>query len=275
LKPTPEVKQGATALSGRKSVPVAPLATTLRYVSDIPCSKPANPLDILPMSCAPLPPPLRALIPGFASRFALILAGLCAVVARRFLQQPNLLALTIPLWTRLNRASRRFERLMAQLAAGRLPRHAASRRGECSRGASGAPAHRERTFHLPHGKGWLTRALGHEAAAYAAQLAHLLAEPGMAELLAAAPSAGRILRPLCRMLGLPDTPDTPLRGVARQATSDTPLRGVARQAAGVFPLKNPESVLAPSPPPLTLRPPPCPHLRFRWPWVPHPHAKLA
>jgi hypothetical protein len=278
------------------------------------------------MLSAPLPFPLRDLAPGVARRFALILAGLCAVVASRLLHQPRLVALIIPLWTRLNRASRRFERLMAHLARHGAIRHAAQRRGDSSvRGfslenprkrcrpfLSTLEKPRERTFRLPHGKGWLIHALGHEAAAYAAQLSHLLAEPGTAELLAAAPAAGRILRPLCRMLGIPDTA---LRAVARRGAKcsgeesdrhalacrkrgcpDTALRAVARQATGVFPLKNPESVLAPSPPPLTLRPPPCPHtasgiapspppltlrpppcphLRFRWPWYTRADAKPA
>ena len=43
--------------------------------------------------------------------------------------------------------------------------------------------------------------LGYEAAGYASQLTALLAEAGAAELLAQAPTAGRILRPISRMLG--------------------------------------------------------------------------
>ena len=94
---------------------------------------------------------------------------------------------------------------------------------------------------------------------HASQLSHLLAEPGISELLNASPAAKRVLRPICRML------DTPLPGVA---TSDTPLSGVARQASGA-PLR-PESVLAPS-----LRPPPCPRLRLRWPYNTIANAKPA
>ena len=55
---------------------------------------------------------------------------------------------------------------------------------------------------LPSGRGWLVRALGYEAAGYGSQLAALLAEPELQALLLAAPAAGRILRPLCRMLGV-------------------------------------------------------------------------
>jgi hypothetical protein len=55
---------------------------------------------------------------------------------------------------------------------------------------------------LPTGRGWLVLALGYEAAGYASQLQALLAEPAAARLLAAAPTAGRILRPLARMLAI-------------------------------------------------------------------------
>ncbi len=44
------------------------------------------------------------------------------------------------------------------------------------------------------------------AAAGAAQLQTLLTEPEMAALTAAAPQMGRLLRPLCRMLGVTAPP---------------------------------------------------------------------
>ncbi|MBC7635516.1 MAG: hypothetical protein H7251_07930, partial [Acetobacteraceae bacterium] len=40
------------------------------------------------------------------------------------------------------------------------------------------------------------------AASYRAQLEHMLSQAECAEFLAAVPQAGRILRPLCRMLGI-------------------------------------------------------------------------
>jgi hypothetical protein len=259
----------------------------------------------------PAAPELRALAPGFAGRFAAIVAGLAALIARAFLRHPSLAPLILPLCGRLTRNARHLATLMARLARYGAIRHGATRRGEASGPATGAqlcapkaaggfslekPRKRTRPLAprercpIPTTHAWLVRTLHHEAAAYASQLSHLLAEPGVSELLDAAPTARRLLRPLCRMLGLPDTA---LRAVARQATSDTPPTGgvarqatgvftdtqrsvVARQATGVFPFKNPESVLASSlPPPPAMAPPPCPHLRFRWPWVPHPHAKTA
>jgi hypothetical protein len=226
----------------------------------------------------PAAPNLAITAPAFAGRFAMIAAGLVALIARAFLRDPRLAPLIVPLCGRINRAARRFAAVMAMLARHGAIRHGATRRGEASgRGFSlEKPRKRTRPFAprtrcpIPTTPAWLIAALRHEAAAYASQLAHLLAEPGMAELLDAAPAAKRLLRPLCRMLGISDTPDTPLRGVARQAT-------------GVFAFKNPESVLAPSrpesapapSPPPTMSPPPCPHLRLRWPWFPRASAKTA
>jgi hypothetical protein len=70
------------------------------------------------VQAAPLPTPLAAFAADFSRRFGLILAALAALVARRFLRQPRLVTLIVPLWNRLNRAARRCERLMARLAAG-------------------------------------------------------------------------------------------------------------------------------------------------------------
>jgi hypothetical protein len=197
--------------------------------------------------------------PDFAGRLALIVAGLAALIARAFLRDPRLIPLIRPLHAHLTRTARRFAALMALLAAGRLPR---LRRP----GKSGPHHPRPR---IPTTPAWLVATLHHEAAAYASQLSHLLDAPGMSELLDAAPEARRLLRPLCRMLGI----------------SDTALRAVARGATGVFPFKNPESVPAPSsppesvpapsPPPPPLHPPPCPRLRFRWPWYTKADAKPA
>ena len=74
------------------------------------------------MQSAPLPAPVQAFAPEFAGRFGRILALLAKLVAASFLRNPRLALLIIPLWTRLNRAARRCERLMAHLAAGRLPK---------------------------------------------------------------------------------------------------------------------------------------------------------
>jgi hypothetical protein len=92
----------------------------------------------------------------------------------------------------------------------------------------------------------------------------------MAALLAAAPSSGRILRPLCHMLGLPAA-EAP-KALGRPAAGSS-----GRPAA-----EAPKAPLAPAPaaprqphppPPARLPEPPCP--RARWPWILRPAAKPA
>jgi hypothetical protein len=178
-----------------------------------------------------VPPPLTSPA-DFARRLALILAPLAALVAARF----RLLGpITVPLWTRLTRASRRLARLMVRLESGKPRPHRPGRRGG------------PRPPRLPNGHAWLVRALRHEAAAYALQLDALLAEPATQDLLAAAPTAARTLRPICRMLGL-----------------DPPA---LRRPPAAIPAPEPEPEPSPPPPPTQLGPTPprlAPAPRFTW-----------
>ncbi len=144
---------------------------------------------------------------AFLHGLGLILSALAHLTAARF---RTLGPITVPLWQRIMRARSRLTRLIAHLAAGRLPRRDLRR---------GRPTHpsapRDR---LPTGHAWLIRALGSEAAALAGQLETLLADPATKALLAAAPKALRSLRPLCRMLGLalpePEAPEAPSQAMA-------------------------------------------------------------
>ena len=74
---------------------------------------------------APARPDLCARAPGFeigfAARFAVIVAGLVALIARAFLRNPSLAPLIVPLCRRLTRTARRLPGLMSQIAAGPLP----------------------------------------------------------------------------------------------------------------------------------------------------------
>ncbi len=58
---------------------------------------------------------------------------------------------------------------------------------------------------LPSSRGWILRQYP-GTGMQAAWLGALFAAPGTAEFLAAAPQAGRLLRPLCRMLGIEPPP---------------------------------------------------------------------
>lgn len=130
-----------------------------------------------------------------ADRFARLIEALCRSVAARGgrgLAGP----LAILLWGRLRRMAERFASLAARLRAGRLSADPATGRS----GRSGPPPRP-----LPRGVAWLIR-LVPEAAVSGSQLQHLLADPEMAEFIAAAPQIGRLLRPLCRMLGVHPPP---------------------------------------------------------------------
>ncbi|MBC7635823.1 MAG: hypothetical protein H7251_09500 [Acetobacteraceae bacterium] len=144
------------------------------------------------MNSSVIPFGLPDTAPELARRFAMIMAGLGALVARRFIRMPHLVGLTLLLWGRLNRAVRRFHRALTVAAKVGAPRVRAVR----------AAATRVRSAELPRGKGWIVRELGWEAAAYLAQLEALLAEIGTQAAIAASPGAGRVLRPICRMLGM-------------------------------------------------------------------------
>ena len=139
--------------------------------------------------------------PELARRFAVIMAGLGALIARRFLKMPHLSGFTVLLWKRLNRAVPRFFRA--------LTRPPGKVRAKRARAAAPADVVRVRSARLPSGRGWLVRELGWEAAGYMCHLEVLLAEPEMQAVLARFPGAGRILRPLCRMLGIPASAATP------------------------------------------------------------------
>ena len=201
------------------------------------------------MTPAPTPAPIQALAPDLARRVSLIVAGLAALVAHQFLRDPRLALLIVPLWTRLNRTARRFGRLMARLAANRLPKPRPPRQRRRKPDTT-------RAAPLPTGHAWLIRALPNEAAAYASQLDALLAEPGVADLFAANPAAARILRPLGRMLGL--------RALAPKRTRPKRPAAPRREA-----------------PPRALIPPPSPDPSYRpsakwprahWPRPPWPAA---
>ncbi len=152
-------------------------------------------------------PNLLTVAPEMARRFGLIMGAVAALVARRFLRDPQFFQLIVPLWTWLNRAVRRFERVRpaSMTAAARSPQPRPARAPT----PSVAPKVR-----LPARKAWLVKALGWEAAGYGSQLQALLDEPDMQALLATMPALGRILRPVCRMLGVTPpaavrtTPDT-------------------------------------------------------------------
>ena len=128
---------------------------------------------------------------AFLSRLSTILAALAALVAARLLHHPTLARHIVPLWTYLRHLAPRVERALTHPPRPRPSRASRPRTEE----STPRP-----TWRLPTSPAWLVRVLGSEAACYASQLRHLLAEPEAQALLAASPVAQRRLVPLLRIL---------------------------------------------------------------------------
>ena len=153
-----------------------------------------------------IPTPSRA--PDFARRLGAILLALAALVAHGLLRDPFRAPLIVPLWNLITRAARRLDGAFARFAAGIVPRpraatpSAASPSAASPRAATPDAASPRVKSVLPTRRGWLTVALGSQAAAYATQIEFLLAEPEAAEALAGSLAARRILAPIRHMLGV-------------------------------------------------------------------------
>jgi hypothetical protein len=135
--------------------------------------------------------------------------------------------LTALLFGRLIRRGLRFAALLAAFRAGTLralpPRAPGSPR----------PARSSEPPRLPGGFGWLVRRCGWQAAGYGSQLRALLAEPEVVALLRAAPQAGRIFRPLCRMLAVKLPPEL-VRERRRSRRSASPEAAQARTKVSCY-----------------------------------------
>ena len=128
---------------------------------------------------------------SIAARLRLILLGLRSVLGMWRLDA----AVVVRVSMQAGRIFGQIERMLVRFRAGKLRIGATQAVRAVRTAAPRAPA-------LPRRFGWLVVAGKHEAAGYASQLEHLLAEPEMAALLDAAPQARRILRPLCRALAI-------------------------------------------------------------------------
>ena len=126
--------------------------------------------------------------------FTHLLSSLQAAIAVVAARERALTVLLVAVWVKIGRIRTRLERLIALWRAGMLPTARKSRAGKIRAGGRGASE-------LPTVPAWLLVAV-REAAPYGAQLENLLSQEECKAFLAAVPQAGRLLRPLCRMLGV-------------------------------------------------------------------------
>jgi hypothetical protein len=127
--------------------------------------------------------------------FTVLLTRLQAAIAVVAARERTLTVLLVAVWGRIGRISTRLEQLIALWRAGKLPKP------RSWRGRVPGTAPRIINSVLPRVPAWLLVAV-REAAPLGARLEELLSEAECAEFLAAAPQARRLLRPLCRMLGV-------------------------------------------------------------------------
>lgn len=214
----------------------------------------------------------RRLPTTLAERFAFIIADLQAVVAAEGHSQKIGGPLTSLIWRRLGRLAQCFANLL--VTKPRPPREPCAAAEPAAKPtpppvppptptsaptsaptpatppvAASATTPSKPT--LPRHFGWLSRLLGYRIRGHAGQLAHLLlTDPEMTALLAADPRFGRVLRPLCHLLGIqpPETIRLPPR----------PKRAKPKPPKAAHPKRQPK------PPAYPLILPPVPRLSDRF-----------
>ncbi|MHB1305128.1 MAG: hypothetical protein ACYCZB_16945 [Acidiphilium sp.] len=185
----------------------------------------------------------RRLPTTLVERFAFIIADLQAVVAAEGHSQKIGGPFTSLIWRRLGRLAQCVANLL--VTKPRKPREPCAAPEPAAKPASppvppppptpattpiAASATTPSKPTLPRHFGWLSRLLGYRIRGHAGQLAHLLlTDPEMTALLAADPRLGRVLRPLCHLLGIqpPETirlPPRPRRAKPKPPKAAHPKR---------------------------------------------------
>ena len=144
---------------------------------------------------------------GLAPLLGGILAVLRTGIARCAAGTPARAALLYAVANRVARLAARFDRLFARWQAGTLPSQTGATPRPSRAGRPGTP--RPPRLRLPTGRMWLFHVAQPPAALALSHLQHWIAHPDLPAFLAAAPQAGRLLRPLCRLVGLEAQPGVP------------------------------------------------------------------
>ncbi|MBV9653655.1 MAG: hypothetical protein JOZ42_03725 [Acetobacteraceae bacterium] len=147
--------------------------------------------------------PAQSLTERFSFAVELVLRGFSLSLPKDRAVAPFALAT----WNRLRRLVARFSALVAAIEAGRLstPRRSlAPERQPPPLSPESQIQPQAQEMPVPKAYGWLlTLAPELNTRVGRAQIESLLADPALLALLAQAPQAGRILRPLCHMLRIP------------------------------------------------------------------------
>jgi len=197
--------------------------------------------------------------PTLADRLAWLIDGLCKAIGADARKQRMDAALAWAVYHRVRLLGDRLIALATRVRAGRVmvrrsrtrhPDRSASR-PDLPQGERELPS-RERELRLPRGFGWVRQALP-QTAAYAGVLTFLLHEAEMKALVEKAPQAGRILRPLCHLLGvtapaflsgggeMPTGPDAPVAEAARtdEEPAQEPVPPASVESEGSAPSPEP------------------------------------
>jgi hypothetical protein len=174
-----------------------------------------------------------------APRFTTLIEELCRVLHKHVGTSLVDAAMVVLIWNRLTRLAKRFARLVERVQAGTLDDPAPARSQAAPAPPAAAPDRPSAAPQevLPHHFRWLVNMVP-EAERLAADLCWQLQRAEMWELVFAAPrQAGRILRPLCKMLGVdPPSMLQPPRAVRVRPVEETPE-----------PVPEPEPVPVPEP----------------------------
>jgi hypothetical protein len=172
-----------------------------------------------------------------AQRFTALTEELCRLLTKharaRFIEAPLLLLI----WNRLMRWAIRFASIAERVRAGTLSQPTPARRQPAPPKPADAPAPApqprfRREGKLPRRFGWLVHLLP-EAEALGAELVWLMQRPEIEGLLFDAPQLGRILRPMCRMLGI-----EPTAALRRRPSILAAIAAASQTATGAHPAED-------------------------------------
>ena len=190
-----------------------------------------------------------------ADRFVSMIDALCTVIVSGLaagMPGPQV----IGIWDRLTRILTRFAAILARPIRPRsiAPRALPPRPPTMRQPTQPRPF---KSCRLPTGYGWLIRRIP-AASPFAAELQSLVGDPQMAALLQANPGMVRLLRPLCRMLGVQQPPDqrAPHPKPAAPPTPETPMTGTQPPETQPPAPHPPEPAWRPAPFPADLTPRP-------------------